>query len=349
MDSLQQWPEPVVPVQSLSNAKTIPSRYIKPPSQRAAGDAASTVKNIPVVDLSAAATAKAISDACREWGFFQVVNHGVSLELVKRFQDSWRRFFHLPMAEKRRYANSPATYEGYGSRLGVDKDAFLDWVDYFFLHFLPPQLKDHNKWPSLPPCLRETTEEYGVEVQKLCRRVMKEMSAGLGLAADCLQQAFGGEEEGICIRVNFYPKCPQPELALGLSPHSDPGGLTVLLVDDNVRGLQVRKDGAWVTVEPIPGAFVINVADQIQIVSNAIYKSVEHRVIVNAEEERLSIAFFYNPKSDIPIGPVPELVVVRYKTVLCRSMSFDEYRLYIRRKGPRGKSQVEALESSIAS
>jgi len=65
--------------------------------------------------------------------------------------------------------------------------------------------------------------------------------------------------------VNYYPPCPQPELTLGLSSHSDPGGMTVLLADDRVRGLQVRRRGAWVTVHPVPDAFIVNVGDQIQV------------------------------------------------------------------------------------
>lgn len=101
----------------------------------------------------------------------------------------------------------------------------------------------------------------------LCRRVMRALSLGLGLDADRLQKALGGDDEGVCIRVNFYPRCPRPDLALGLSPHSDPGGMTVLLADDHVHGLQVCKDGVWITVHPLPNAFIINVGDQIQVTS----------------------------------------------------------------------------------
>lgn len=115
---------------------------------------------------------------------------------------------------------------------------------------------------------RGTVEEYGREVIKFCERVMRVLSLGLGLEEGHLQRAFGGTAEegaGVCMRVNFYPKCPQPDLALGLSSHSDPGGITVLLPDDRVRGLQVRRGDAWVTVQPVPDAFIVNVGDQIQV------------------------------------------------------------------------------------
>lgn len=94
---------------------------------------------------------------------------------------------------------------------------------------------------------------------------MKVLSVNLGLEGDELQNAFGGEEIGGCLRVNFYPKCPQPDLTLGLSPHSDPGGMTLLLPDENVAGLQVRKDDNWITVKPVSNAFIVNIGDQIQV------------------------------------------------------------------------------------
>lgn len=100
---------------------------------------------------------------------------------------------------------------------------------------------------------------------KLCERLMKAMSVSLGVDEEYLQRAFGGEDVGVCMRTNYYPKCPQPELTLGLSAHSDPGGMTVLLVDDRVQGLQVRKDKVWVTIKPVPDAFIVNVGDQIQV------------------------------------------------------------------------------------
>ena len=84
-------------------------------------------------------------------------------------------------------------------------------------------------------------DEYGKEVVKLCGRLMRVLSVNLGLKEDYLQNAFGGEDIGACLRVNYYPKCPQPELTLGLSSHSDPGGMTLLLPDDRVAGLQVRR------------------------------------------------------------------------------------------------------------
>lgn len=178
MSCLQSWPEPVVRVQSLaeSGITSIPKRYIKPPSQRPSSSSSSSSHNnvninstadddinIPMIDLQdlfatddslREAALASLSNACRDWGFFQVVNHGVSHELMNQVRDVWREFFGLPLEVKQEYSNSPTTYEGYGSRLGVDKGAILDWSDYYFLNFMPPELRNPEKWPSLPPSCR---------------------------------------------------------------------------------------------------------------------------------------------------------------------------------------------------
>ncbi|CAJ1806040.1 unnamed protein product [Sphenostylis stenocarpa] len=376
MTSCQAWPEPVVRVQALaeSGLSSIPSRYIRPLSQRPSNTTSFTPHNpsqthlhhdldsgrghghvnIPVIDLKhlysedqvlRKKVLEEVAEACREWGFFQVVNHGVSHELMKSAREVWREFFNQPLEVKEEYANSPSTYEGYGSRLGVQKGATLDWSDYFFLHYMPPSLRNQTKWPAFPPSLRKVIAEYGEGVVRLGGRILQMMSINLGLKEDFLLNAFGGESEiGACLRVNFYPKCPQPDLTLGLSPHSDPGGMTILLPDDFVSGLQVRRGDEWITVKPIPNAFIINIGDQIQVLSNATYKSVEHRVIVNSNQDRVSLAMFYNPRSDLLIEPAKELVT-KEKPALYSPMTYDEYRLYIRLNGPCGKAQVESLAS----
>ncbi|XP_058787560.1 jasmonate-induced oxygenase 2-like [Vicia villosa] len=358
LKSQTEWPEPIIRVQSLSEGciDSIPDRYIKPPTDRPFVNSSSSYDddiNIPIIDLRGlyghdfdvqASIMKQISDACRDWGFFQIINHGVSPDLMDKARETWREFFHMPMEVKQQYANSPTTYEGYGSRLGVEKGAILDWSDYYFMHYLPFAIKDYNKWPASPPSCRDVFDEYGEELVKLSGRLMKILSKNLGLEEKVLENAFGGEEIGACMRVNFYPKCPRPELTLGLSSHSDPGGMTMLLPDDQVAGLQVRKFDNWITVNPAKHAFIVNIGDQIQVLSNAMYKSVEHRVIVNPDKERVSLAFFYNPKSDIPIEPLKQLITPE-TPALYPPMTFDEYRLFIRTNGPRGKSQVESMKS----
>lgn len=164
-NSPPDWPEPIIRVQSLSEncTESIPERYIKPTTDRPSITSSFEDANIPIIDLGGLyggdpdaqnSIFRQISEACNEWGFFQIVNHGVSPDLMDKARETWRQFFHLPMEVKQQYANSPKTYEGYGSRLGVEKGAILDWSDYYFLHYLPLSLKDYNKWPALPPSCR---------------------------------------------------------------------------------------------------------------------------------------------------------------------------------------------------
>lgn len=111
-------------------------------------------------------------------------------------------------------------------------------------------------------------EKYSEEVVKLGGKLMKIFSRNLGLKENYLEEAFGGNEKmGACLRVNYYPKCPEPGLTLGISPHSDPGGMTLLFPDENVSGLQVHHKNNWVTVKPLPNAFIINMGDQLQVLS----------------------------------------------------------------------------------
>lgn len=156
MGSIEDWPEPVVCVKSLSESANlvIPDQYIKPPQERPS--LCLTDTNIPVIDLaglisSREETMAQMLEACREWGFLQLVNHGVQTKLVDQAIEIWREFFHQPMEVKNKYANSPKTYQGFGSRLGVEKDAILDWNDYYYLNYFPFR---QTKWPHHPPSLR---------------------------------------------------------------------------------------------------------------------------------------------------------------------------------------------------
>lgn len=109
------------------------------------------------------------------------------------------------------------------------------------------------------------------------------------------------------INLNYYPKCPNPELTDGVGPHSDISTITVLLQDD-IGGLYVRRieDDTWIHVPPIKGALVINIGDVLQIISNDKYKSIEHRVVANKIKNRVSVPIFVNPAPDAVFGPLPE-------------------------------------------
>ncbi|KAI6701277.1 hypothetical protein NL676_015601 [Syzygium grande] len=154
----------------------------------------------------------------------------------------------------------------------------------------------------------EAFEEYAQEVEKLAYKLMGLIAQSLGLPASRFDEFF--KDQTSFIRLNHYPPCPVPHLALGLGRHKDMGvHLQTILAQDDVGGLEVKRksDGEWVFVKPIPDAFVINVGDIIQVWSNETYESVEHRVMVNSEKERFSIPFFFNPSHYTMVQPLKEL------------------------------------------
>ncbi|XP_068666715.1 jasmonate-induced oxygenase 2-like [Aristolochia californica] len=349
-----EWPEPIQRVQELAELglKSLPPRYVRPLQVTAS---AATVSPVPVVDLSAFSSGddnlrrkcmQTLSSACREWGLFQVVNHGVPRELLASTMAVSRDFFSLPMEEKLKYANDPVSYQGYGSRLGVQKDIKLDWGDYFF-HYLHPvsTRKDYQKWPRHPENYQEVVTQYGDQVFDLCKQLLTVFSSSLGLPEETLADFFGGKENlGASFRINLYPKCPEPQMTLGLSPHSDPGAFTVVQ-QNGVSGLQVNKDGAWYSVAPVEDALVIILGDQMEIVTNGVYKSADHRASVNGERERMSLVVFINPEGEKMIGPIDEMVKMSGGSKIFDEMSYNEYRQFIRKLGVQGKSILESRAS----
>ncbi|XP_051130199.1 jasmonate-induced oxygenase 2-like [Andrographis paniculata] len=81
---------------------------------------------------------------------------------MRRTRDTWWEFFHLPLNEKEKYANNPATVEGYGSRNGIEKGLLLDWNDYFFIYAHPPLARNFHRWPTRPPTLKWRSVTNGI-------------------------------------------------------------------------------------------------------------------------------------------------------------------------------------------
>uniref|UniRef100_A0A453HEN7 Fe2OG dioxygenase domain-containing protein n=1 Tax=Aegilops tauschii subsp. strangulata TaxID=200361 RepID=A0A453HEN7_AEGTS len=155
--------------------------------------------------------------------------------------------------------------------------------------------------------VRQALEEYAEAMEELAFKLLELIARSLGLRPDRLHGFF--KDQTTFIRLNHYPPCPSPDLALGVGRHKDAGALTILYQDD-VGGLDVRRrsDGEWVRVRPVPDSYVINVGDIIQVWSNDRYESAEHRVSVNSEKERFSMPYFFNPGSDAMVEPLEEMV-----------------------------------------
>ncbi|CAL5207804.1 unnamed protein product [Lathyrus oleraceus] len=150
-------------------------------------------------------------------------------------------------------------------------------------------------------------EEYARELEKLSYKLLELVSLSLGLPGDKFHDCFKNQLS--TVKLNYYPPCPFPNLALGVGPHKDSSALTVL-AQDEIGGLQVKRKslGDWVPVKPIPTAFVINLGDVFQVWSNDKYDCAEHRALVNSEKERFSHPFFLFPGHHVMVEPAEELV-----------------------------------------
>lgn len=114
------------------------------------------------------------------------------------------------------------------------------------------------------PICREITLEYSRLVYKLGICLLELLSEALGLKPDHLLSLDCAK--GHCLLSHYYPACPEPELTMGTTKHSDPAFLNILL-QDHVGGLQIFHQNQWIDVPPVPGALVVNIGDLLQVIS----------------------------------------------------------------------------------
>ncbi|XP_062184041.1 2-oxoglutarate-dependent dioxygenase 11-like isoform X2 [Phragmites australis] len=320
---------PVPNVQALAqtwngSGEQVPERYVRTEEVSAKEVVAGCA--IPVVDLSRLLDPRSFEEelanlgsACQHWGFFQLINHGVPDEAIQDVRRDIAEFFKLPLEAKKVYAQVPESgLEGYGQAFVVSETQKLDWSDMIYLMVRPAESRDMRFWPAQPPSFRSSVDRYSAEAANVVSCLLRFMAVEMGVEPERLLEMFGGLPQAM--RVSYYPSCMRAGEVLGLSPHTDACGLTLLLHVNDVQGLQVRRDdGRWLAVDPLDGAFLVNVGDILEILSNGRYRSVEHRAVVHPDKERISAAMFHQPCRDTTVGPLPELVkdggVARYKSV----------------------------------
>ncbi|XP_071929279.1 protein DOWNY MILDEW RESISTANCE 6-like [Coffea arabica] len=304
---------------------SLPESYVRPESERPRLSEVSDCQNVPVVDLGFGdrnLVVRQIGDACRDYGFFQVINHGVSKDAVDKMLETATEFFSLPVEEKLKlYSDDPSKTTRLSTSFNVKKETVHNWRDYLRLHCYPLE-KYVPEWPSNPPSFKEMVSNYCVQIRELGLRLEEAIAESLGLDKECIKKVLG--DQGQHMAVNYYPPCPQPDLTYGLPGHTDPNALTILLQDLNVAGLQVLRDGRWLAVKPHPDAFVVNIGDQLQALSNGIYKSVWHRAVVNADQPRLSVASFLCP-CDHAVISAPKPLTADGSPVVYRDFTYAQY------------------------
>ncbi|XP_063943070.1 oxoglutarate-dependent flavonoid 7-O-demethylase 1 [Daucus carota subsp. sativus] len=325
----------------------VPSRYVRPDHEPALSRPNPGLE-VPVIDMEMLlhgdkmdTELNRLHQACKEWGFFQLTNHGVSDSLLDKVKAEAEEFFKLPLEEKKKFGQLEGDVEGYGQVFVVSEEQKLDWADMFFMITLPAELRKPHLLPQLPLSFRVAIEAYSKELKSLAMKILNVMAKALRMKPEEMEVLF---DEGLqSMRMNCYPPCPQPDQVIGLTPHSDAVGLTILLQLNEMEGLQVRKDGIWIPVKPLPSAFIINIGDILEIVTNGTYPSIEHRGVVNSVKERLSLATFLSPNYHGEFGPAPSLLSSETPAKFQRIASEDYLKGVFAQK-LNGKSFLDTLK-----
>ncbi|CAK9173991.1 unnamed protein product [Ilex paraguariensis] len=263
---------------------------------------------IPVIDFNEldgekrSKTMALLHQACEKWGFFQIENHGIDKELMDKVKQLVNQHYEENMKKRFYDSEIPKSVENTGNTTNID------WESTFFIWHRPNS--NIHEITSLSEDLCKTMDGYIDQLINLAEKLSELMSENLGLEKGYIREAFTGSKgPSVGTKVAKYPQCHNPELVRGLREHTDAGGIILLLQDDKVPGLEFFKDGQWVEIPPSKNNTIfINTGDQLEVLTNGMYKSALHRVMTDKNGSRLSIATFYNPAGDAIISPATKLL-----------------------------------------
>ena len=297
---------------------------------------------IPLIDISPSFNghmegkrhvAKQINDACTDLGFFSITGHGVPMSLIDNFRKVSHEFFEQPI-EKKMESLHPVegTPRGYrifaGEALGRAAVAGKPPDLKEFYHIGPdgwPNDEYHtgregqkyfipNIWPDYPSNFKSIALKYYRVMETLERNLLQLSAIALGIPEIFFDDKI--DKHISAMRVNYYP--PQTnsplENQLRAGAHTDYGGMTILMGEDEVGGLQVRtKGGDWMDVQTRPEFFVVNIGDLLMQWTNDLWVSNFHRVCNPPKEvaqtaRRISVVFFHQPNYNALIESIPTCV-----------------------------------------
>ena len=275
-------------------------------------DKGDTVPSIDIRQLGSPAARAAIDQACRDWGFFQVINHGIEQGVIDEIFRQSHLFFAQNMADKRRIERDAANPWGF-----FDRELTKNRRDHKEIYDFGPDRGDGRvpRWPDgrLRQRFEPAVRACYANCRALAMRILCVIAANLGVDPRVLTRGFEDDGHTSFLRLNFYPRAAGDNEgggrpgALGVGEHTDAGALTVLLQDEQ-PGLEVLRDGCWHLVEPRRDALVVNIGDIVQVWSNDQYRAAPHRVLTNAACDRYSIPFFLNPSYETRYEPLPTTV-----------------------------------------
>nr|ACY01189.1 gibberellin 2-oxidase [Petunia x hybrida] len=267
---------------------------------------------VPLIDLSKPDSKNLIVKACEEFGFFKVINHGVSTEFISKLESEAIKFFSSPLSEKEKAG--PADPFGYGNKtIGHNGDVGL--VEYILLSTNTEF--NYQKFASIlgvnPETIRAAVNDYVTAVKKMACEILEMLAEGLKIhQRNVFSKLLMDEKSDSVFRVNHYPPCTEVQESsgslIGFGEHTDPQIISVLR-SNNTSGLQILlKDGHWISVPPDQNSFFVNVGDSLQVMTNGRFKSVKHRVLANSMKSRLSMIYFGGPPLSEKIAPLASLM-----------------------------------------
>ncbi|MCY0938189.1 isopenicillin N synthase family dioxygenase [Streptomyces sp. H34-S4] len=311
------------PSPSASTTATPPPAPSSPPSPVSPAPS-SAAPSLPVLDLSQAddpalrdSFRKELHAAARDSGFLHLTGHGVTAAETARILELTRAFFALPEADRLAVSNlNSPHFRGY-TRIGHElTGGASDWRDQLDVGAERPApavgpddpaylwLEGPNQWPAALPELRDAVLQWQSRLAAVAHRLLQELLASIGAPADFFDAAFA-DRPHLHTKLIRYPGAAPTGADQGVGAHKDYGFLTLLL-QDVVGGLQVVRDGAFLDVPPLPGAFVVNLGELLEIATEGYLTATDHRVVSPAGGvERFSVPFFYNPRLDAVIETVP--------------------------------------------
>lgn len=275
-----------------------------------------TLPSFSFTELEQESALSSLAQACQSWGFFRLTDHRIPSTIENHMLQRAGSFFSLPREQKVSYQRSEDNPWGYFDQELTKNRA--DWKEIFDLGHdqTHQQYQSKTPWPSSPEDFQSAMLDWYDQCENLglflLERIILSLETENSVNDAAQVRACFEPKNSSFLRLNHYPVCDTPAPAiddfpevghLGIHHHTDAGALTVLL-QDNVSGLQVRKNDQWHTVAPEPGSLIINVGDLVQVWSNDLYQAPVHRVLANADDERFSAAFFLNPDFDTECRPL---------------------------------------------
>jgi isopenicillin N synthase-like dioxygenase len=281
---------------------------------------------LPVLDFrefdapaTRAAFLEKLRDAARDVGFFYLVGHGIDLKFLDDLFATSRAFFDLPEEDKLsvEMVNSPH-FRGY-TRVGWEHTkGQRDWREQLDvgaererLDVQPDdpawkRLQGPNQWPAAQPELKPAILRWQEEATALSIRLTRAFAASLGQPEDIFEPIYA-EKPNQLVKIIRYPGRDVTESEQGVGAHKDSGIVTILL-QHKQSGLQVEGPQGWIDAPPLPGSFIINIGELLEMASSGYLRATVHRVVTPpAGTDRLSIAFFLNARLDsvVPVLKLP--------------------------------------------